>query len=120
VLDVGDMSWFDGGNTLTKPKKLYNNYFDFSSLMSPTAYTPAQQKAAQVYVDFLSKSYNPLTDGIKFSDLQAALNKQKSDPKKLATTLNTFVNSAQFKQYQLMIRSYLASQSVATSNFNYL
>lgn len=108
------------GENVTKPKKLYNNYFDFSTLFSPTAYNSNQQTGANYYIDYLTKRYQTLLSGINVDQLKSTLEQYKNKPTVLAQKLSAFKQSSAYKNYLLTVRSMLASKSVALSNLNHL
>lgn len=106
------------GYKMGPPKKLYNNYFNFGSLMAPSRYSANQLLAAHRFVTYLSQNYQPLSSSIDFSSLKSVLNSEKEHPAKLAHTLYNFVNSKAYKTYQLATRSAMAGRSIALSNLN--
>lgn len=118
--DAGGTALQNNGYSVSKPSVLHDNYFDFSSLISPEAYSPEQRVGANNFIDLITKRYEPLTANIDFENLKANLDTLKSHPKELASTLHNFRASAPFKNYQLAIRSVLATQSIALNNYNKL
>lgn len=120
LLNIGSTSIFTSGASVSKPPVLHDNYFNFSSLISPLVYTSDQQLAAKNFIEYMTKRYESLTGNIEFNTLRANLDKLKSKPKELAQALHNFMDTAAFKKYQLSIRSMLASQSVAMNNFYHI
>lgn len=118
VFGVDGTSFDTQGYSVAKPKTLYDNYFNFNSLFSPSGYTANQKKAAKNYIEYLTKRYQPLITGVNFDKLKSKLNQLKSRPNELAEALHNFMNTDAFKQYQLSIRSITASRSLGLSNFN--
>lgn len=101
-----------------KPTTLYDNYFNFDSLIGPDAYSQSQLTAAQAYLQYLTQSYNSITPGIDFSGLKTKLI-SISDPITRAKWLRTQVlNNPTYQAYQLGVRSNMAARSVVLSNFN--
>ncbi len=120
VQNVGGSSFFTGGYKVTKPTKIHDNYFNFDSLIVPKAYNQDEHTAASRFIEYLTKRYQPLGNKIDFNLLRATLNQYKNKPEQLGEMLNSFVTSKAYKQYQLSVRSLLASRSVALSNMNQL
>lgn len=105
-------------NNVSKPTTNYDNYFNFDSLMAPSAYNSDQQQAAQSYIQYLSQQYQSLAAGVDFAKLKSKINDMS--PANRAQTLYNFVTNPVYQQYQLLVRSLLASKSVALSNLNLL
>jgi len=103
---------------VAKPTNKYDNYFNFDSLIIPTAYYGKQQTAANEYINYVSKQYQSFTNGINFAKLKSQLN--NLNPNQRAQKLQSIVNNPTYQKYQLTVRSLLASKSVALSNLNYL
>ncbi len=97
---------------VAKPKanQLHNNYFNYASLIMPTAYTSPELQAAKRFVQYATKDYAPLTEGI---DLSALRNKSPAELKK-------FISSPAWQKYQLNIRSMMAARSIILNNLNHL
>lgn len=91
-----------------------DRHFNVASVINPTAYTKAQQAAAQGYLGFLTKSAKSLTTGIDFSKLRSLSEKQK--PKALAD----LKNSTAYQNYQYDVRSSAARRSVVLNTFDRL
>lgn len=103
-----------------KPTTLYDNYFNFDSLIGPNAYNQDQLTAAQAYLQYLTQSYNSITPGIDYSGLKNKLI-SISNPITRAKWLRTQVlNNPDYQNYQLSVRSNMAARSLALSNFNEL
>lgn len=93
------------------PQDIHNNYFDFNSVISPASYnTTDQQEAVTHFMQYLTQSYKPYSDGFNFSDLKNASAKQ----------LSSFMQSQPYVNFQLAIRSLVAAKSLPLSNFNYM
>lgn len=105
----------NNGYSVAKPSAFHDEYFDFGSLITPQAYTPDQQKAVQNYIEFITQSYKPVTEGIDFTTLKAQLDQMKPD--QLASAIHNFQNTPAFRNYQLSVRSAMANQSIAINNF---
>lgn len=120
VMGIDASPYYTNGTTLSKPKHLYDNYFNFGSLFTPQSYNPSQQIAANYYLDYLRNRYNSLTSGINFNKLKSTLNKYKNNPDKLANKLSNFVNSDAYQNYKMTTRSIMASKSIALNNLNKL
>lgn len=110
----------DAPTDIQKPTDLHNNYFDFSSLITPKGYTEDQQKAAQKFLTYLSNSYQSLSSGINYSKLKNYLMTLQDNPTKLEQTLKSFATSDTYENFQLQMRSMLSSRSVAMNNFHQL
>lgn len=105
-------------NNVDQPSTIYDNYFNFDSLLTPNAYSSDQQQAAQAYLNYATQQYQSLLNGIDFSKLKSKIN--NLSPEKQAEALHTFVTNPVYQQYQLTVRSLLAAKSVAMSNLNLL
>lgn len=103
---------------VAKPKVTYDNYFNFDSLFTPSAYDTKQLKAAKAYLEYATKKYENLTTGVDFAKLKSKLN--NLSPRERAETLENFVNNPIYQKYQLAIRSVLAAKSIGLSNLNAL
>ncbi|OGT69351.1 MAG: hypothetical protein A3J38_01580 [Gammaproteobacteria bacterium RIFCSPHIGHO2_12_FULL_45_9] len=104
-----------GSSTGGKPSKTYDNYFNFASLIGPTAYTGSEQKAAEAYVAILMKSYKDLTKGLDLNAIRSKLN--TIDAAKRADWFQQNVlNNPVYQNYQATVRSYVATQSVLLDN----
>lgn len=117
VMAIGGTAFFNSGHSVTKPPVVHDNYFDFSTLITPEAYSLDEQAAAKNFIDYITKRYQPLTSNIEFDTLKSNLDKLKAKPQVLAQTLHNFMDSQTFKNYQLAVRSTLATQSVGLNNF---
>lgn len=109
---------------LSKPTDLHDNYFDFSSVFAPVAYTPDQKEAAEKFIAYLSQKYQSLAGTIDFGSLRQHLLDEMNDPKKgptqVAADLKSFVTSPSYEQYQLAARTIITERSVALNNLNEL
>ncbi len=105
-------------DNISKPSTTYDNYFNFDSLITPSAYSTDQQQASQSYIEYVTQQYQSLLGGIDFAKLKSKINDMSPD--KRAQALYNFVTNPVYQQYQLAVRSLLASKSVALSNLNLL
>ncbi len=105
------------------PKTTYDNDFNIASITAPMAYTSSQLTATTDYLAYLTQSYNNPANAVNFSTLQTKL--QAMSPKKQYSELYNIISGQNklgqaYQQYQLALRSNIATQSVALDNFNYL
>jgi hypothetical protein len=105
---------------LTPPKAadLQDNYFNFGSLIQPTVYEPNtdQGTAAQMFITYLTKSYNKPSDVIKFDSFQQKLAESQDATDKISLYMQ-LLNDKNYRNYQLSARSSTAARSVAINNF---
>lgn len=94
---------------LRKPIKKYNNYFNFSSLITPTSYNPQQEEAAKSFVKFATKDTQDLLSGVK------GLDKLKTNAKALHYLKDS---STRYQNYKFNMRSLLAIRSLETNVLN--
>jgi hypothetical protein len=87
-------------------------------LVEPDAYTPEQTKNSENFIGISTKQYQSSADGINLSQLRTALLQyQKQGVKVLSQQIDQFRNNEAYKNYQMTIRSAMASKSVATNIF---
>ncbi len=93
--------------------------FNFSVLVEPDAYTPEQSKNSDNFIGISTKQYDQsFADGINLSQLRGALLQyQKQGVKVLSQQIDQFRNNEAYKNYQMTIRSAMATKSVATNIF---
>ncbi len=114
----------NGSNYYIGPPNINDDsYFNFSTLFSPKAYTTDEQTAVNDYIQYLTQSYNTPSTALNLSILESDLNAMK--PKDQYNTLYNIISGqsklgAAYQQYQLAMRSNMASESIALSNLNYL
>ncbi len=108
----------DGNPDTQKPTDLHNNYFNFSVLIDPMDYTPAQENNAKHLITYLSEQYQPLSSNINFDQFRAYLKGLK--PAKVSDALKSLATSNVYEQYQLVARQLISDRSVALNNFNEL
>lgn len=103
-----------------KPTTTYDNYFNFDTLIGPSAYNQNQLTAAQMYLNYLTQSYKSITPGVDYQGLKNKL-LSISSPIDRAKWLNAqVINNPIYQNYQLNVRSNMAARSLAISNFNQL
>lgn len=90
--------------------QLHNNYFNFDALFLPTAYNSDQLTAAKRYLQYATKDYQPLTNGIDLAKLQGM------KPSKLIQ----FLESSSYQKYLLNTRSEMAARSMALTNLYHM
>lgn len=94
---------------LEKPTVKNNRFFDFANLITPTAYSPSQQTAAEAFVKYAAQSTQNMAQSIDFSSLASSAEK-----------LNVVLNSAPYQSYMMNIRNLLALRSMAVQALNQL
>lgn len=92
-----------------KPETINNNFLNFSNIVAPTAYTPIQQKNANLFVKYATQGTQNLVSNIDFS----ALNKNP-------TALVALKNTPVYQNYVFNVRTILALQSIAINALNHL
>src|SRR3989338_46588 len=83
-----------------KPNSLHDDYFSFSSLISPVSYTPEQLAAAKKYIKYAALSTDNLTQGIQFGQIM-------QHPGELAQ----LKQSSTYQNYVLTMRNLIATRS---------
>ncbi len=110
-------------NGLTEPTAAnsHDNYFNFGSLVQPTVYTPNsdQANAAQMFITYLTKSYDKPSNVIDFGSFQQKLAIAKNATDKISLYMQ-LLNNKNYQDYQLNARSLIAARSVAVNNFEKL
>lgn len=104
-----------GSSVGAKPSTTHDDYFNFASLISPTAYTPAQQTAATAYIAVLMKSYKDITKGLDLDSIRSKLNSIDQD-KRASWFQQNVLNNPAYQNYQASVRSYGATQSLLLDN----
>jgi intracellular multiplication protein IcmX len=97
---------------VSKPdaSELHNNYFNFASLFTPMNYSTDQATAANNFIKYATLDFQPVTTGINFQKLRNATPQE----------LKNFMTSPAFQNYQLNVRSTLASRSVLLNNLEHM
>jgi len=105
-------------------KNSRDDYFNFGSLVEPTAYDPLtnQPQAAQMYIAYLTKSYDKPSDAIDFSAFKSKLSQAKDATDKISLYMDLLNDkdgdgNLAYRKYQLAVRSATAARSVAINNF---
>ncbi len=105
---------------LAQPKAtaLKDSYFNFGSLIQPTVYAPGtdQATAAQMYITYLTKSYDKPSSAIKFDSFRQKLAEATNATDRISLYMQ-LLNDPQYRSYQLSMRSAIAARSVAVNNF---
>lgn len=94
---------------LQKPPATHNNYFDFSTLITPIAYTETEQTAASYFLKYAAQSTQNLTEGVNFTKLYA-------NP----SALYALKNNPVYQNYVLTLRNMLAVRSISMTILNQL
>jgi intracellular multiplication protein IcmX len=111
---------FTASADIQKPKTLHDNYFNFSSLIQPMAYTADQETAAKNFITYLTQKYQSFSDNIDFGKLRNYLLTLQNKPEKLDQALKSITTSSSYEQYQLSARALISERSVALNNLNQL
>lgn len=97
---------------------LHDNYFSFSSLLQPLAYTD-QGTAAANFLTFITQGYNNPSTPINYGSFQAKMAQAENATDKMSLYLQLLQDN-NYINYQLSARSAIASRSVAVNNFQNL
>lgn len=110
-----DMSFYWTKKNLSTPGR-NDGALDFGAFIEPEAYaTPEQVKNSENFIGYATKQYQSYADDLDLSTLKNALAQyQKQGVKTLAEQINQFRNNSAYKDYQLTIRSLVATNSTAT------
>jgi len=96
----------EGGST-SKPTS-YDGDLDFGSLVAPQAYNSNEKKKKKNFIQYVTQQYKPISS----VDLSALKGNKKE--------IQQLVNNPTYQQYKVMLRSNLATSSIALSNLNHL
>lgn len=95
--------------SVTPPATINNKFLDFSSLITPIAYTSDEQIDVGNFLKYATQSTQDLTTGVDFNSLErhpAVVAALKTDPI--------------YQNYMFTVRSVLALRSITLNAFNYL
>ena len=111
----------DRGIGPLKSSELRDYYFNFSSLIQPMVYqeNTDQATAANTFVSFLMSSYKNPSDDLNTNAFQQELNNSK-DANDRVSLYAQLLNNDNYRKFQLMTRSLIASRSVAVNDFQQL
>ncbi len=115
----GHQMYMSNKDLFDKPTVNHNDYLNFSTLISPTAYNTEQAEAAKKYIVFAAQSTKNLGADLKLKDLLPT-SLSDAQKKNLPNVIYKFKNDERFLNYMMKINTLVAIRSISLNALEYL